>query len=53
MQAYSYNMFYFANVGQNIQVHYSGWLDKFDGDKKFDSSYDRGTPLSLLVSNVL
>lgn len=31
--------------GVSVQVHYSGWLDGFDGDgRKFDSSYDRRRP---------
>lgn len=33
--------------GDKIDVHYSGTL-KSDGSK-FDSSYDRGTPLSFVV----
>lgn len=28
-------------------VHYTGWLDDFESPKKFDSSYDRGKPLSF------
>ncbi len=36
-------------VGQNVEVHYTGWLDGFDGEKKFDSSYDRGTPIKFPV----
>lgn len=24
--------------GQTVKAHYTGWLDGFDGDKKFDSS---------------
>lgn len=28
-------------------VHYTGWLDGFESPKKFDSSYDRGKPLSF------
>jgi len=31
--------------GDTVQVHYTGWLDGFDGVKKFDSSYDRRQPL--------
>jgi peptidylprolyl isomerase len=31
--------------GDTVQVHYTGWLDGFDGVKKFDSSYDRRKPL--------
>ena len=33
--------------GQTVNVHYSGWLDAFESPKKFDSSYDRGKPLSF------
>ncbi len=44
-------------AGQNVSVHYTGWLDGFgesrlgDGDsvKKFDSSYDRRKPLTFAV----
>jgi peptidylprolyl isomerase len=35
--------------GQTVRVHYTGWLDAFDGEKKFDSSYDRRTPLAFKV----
>lgn len=28
-------------------MHYTGWLDNFESPKKFDSSYDRGKPLSF------
>ncbi|KAJ1413182.1 hypothetical protein B484DRAFT_335591 [Ochromonadaceae sp. CCMP2298] len=31
--------------GDTVRVHYTGWLDGFDGVKKFDSSYDRRSPL--------
>lgn len=31
--------------GEIIRVHYTGWLDRIDGKKKFDSSYDRNSPL--------
>ena len=34
----------FPNVGQNVAVHYSGYL--LDGTK-FDSSYDRGEPITF------
>lgn len=34
-------------AGQTVRVHYSGWLDGFDGSKKFDSSYDRMKPLMI------
>ena len=36
--------------GQTVQVHYNGWLDDFgDNGRKFDSSLDRGRPLSFAV----
>ena len=31
--------------GDTVRVHYTGWLDDFNGEKKFDSSYDRRSPL--------
>lgn len=31
--------------GDTVRVHYTGWLDGFDSEKKFDSSYDRRSPL--------
>ena len=37
-----------AKAGQTVDVHYTGWLDQ-NGQpgKKFDSSRDRGEPLSF------
>lgn len=35
--------------GQTVSVHYTGWLDDFDSEKKFDSSYDRRKPLQFPV----
>lgn len=35
--------------GDTVRVHYTGWLDDFDGEKKFDSSYDRRSPLAFKV----
>ncbi|MCB0310846.1 MAG: FKBP-type peptidyl-prolyl cis-trans isomerase [Bdellovibrionales bacterium] len=37
-----------AQAGKTISVHYTGWLSN-DGQKgkKFDSSHDRGQPLSF------
>ena len=35
--------------GDTVRVHYTGWLDDFDSDKKFDSSYDRRSPLVFKV----
>lgn len=35
-------------AGQTVKVHYTGWLNDFgDLDGKFDSSYDRGRPLTF------
>ena len=36
-------------AGQTVRVNYAGWLDGFDGEKKFDSSYDRRSPLVFKV----
>lgn len=35
--------------GQQVSVHYTGWLEGFDSSKKFDSSYDRRKPLQFPV----
>jgi peptidylprolyl isomerase len=36
-------------LGQTVKAHYTGWLDGFDSDKKFDSSRDRGRPFTFAV----
>jgi peptidylprolyl isomerase len=36
-------------TGQTVKAHYTGWLDGFDSDKKFDSSRDRGRPFTFAV----
>src|SRR5215475_11834798 len=38
-----------ATAGQNVSVHYTGWLQQPNGDKgkKFDSSVDRGSPFGF------
>ena len=35
--------------GQSVRVNYVGWLDGFEGKKKFDSSYERNSPLVFKV----
>jgi len=35
--------------GQTVKAHYTGWLDGFDSEKKFDSSRDRGRPFTFAV----
>lgn len=35
--------------GDTVKVHYTGWLDGFESEKKFDSSYDRRSPLQFKV----
>tara|TARA_B110000090_G_C13337211_1_gene429629 strand:+ start:138 stop:623 length:486 start_codon:yes stop_codon:yes gene_type:complete len=35
--------------GDTVRVHYTGWLEGFNSEKKFDSSYDRRTPLVFKV----
>lgn len=39
----------FAQQGDVVIVHYTGWLEGFDSSYKFDSSYDRGSPLIFQV----
>jgi FKBP-type peptidyl-prolyl cis-trans isomerase len=34
---------------QQVKAHYTGWLEGFDSDKKFDSSRDRGKPFMFRV----
>jgi FKBP-type peptidyl-prolyl cis-trans isomerase FkpA len=40
-----------AQAGNNVDVHYTGWLQNSDGSagKKFDSSKDRGDPFSFAL----
>lgn len=44
------NSAFMCSTGQEVLVHYTGWLDGFDGKKKFDSSVDRGQPLEFKVT---
>ncbi|KAL7484286.1 hypothetical protein ACHAW6_009931 [Cyclotella cf. meneghiniana] len=36
-------------AGQTVKAHYTGWLDGFESEKKFDSSRDRGRPFTFKV----
>lgn len=36
--------------GATIKAHYTGWLDGFDSEKKFDSSRDRNRPFTFKVN---
>ncbi|CAL1137850.1 unnamed protein product [Cladocopium goreaui] len=36
-------------TGQRIKADYTGWLDDFESDRKFDSSRDRRQPLEFQV----
>lgn len=35
--------------GQTVKAHYTGWLDGFNSEKKFDSSRDRGRAFTFKV----
>ena len=43
------NRIMYASKGDIVIVHYTGWLEGFDSDQKFDSSYDRDSPLIFQV----
>jgi peptidylprolyl isomerase len=36
--------------GQTVKAHYTGWLDGFDSEKKFDSSRDRNRPFNFKLN---
>jgi peptidylprolyl isomerase len=36
--------------GAMVSAHYTGWLDGFDSERKFDSSRDRGRPFKFAVA---
>jgi FKBP-type peptidyl-prolyl cis-trans isomerase len=42
-----------AAAGNNVSVHYTGWLQEPNGDKgkKFDSSVDRGSPFGFRLGS--
>lgn len=35
--------------GATVEAHYTGWLDKFESNRKFDSSRDRDHPFTFAV----
>jgi peptidylprolyl isomerase len=38
-----------AAEGDTVRMHYTGWLDGFDGESRFDSSRTRGQPFSFTL----